>query len=132
MAKAKVTSKGPLFDEPTEALTRAANRALLDIAVMGSVRVKRQLYKGHGRISANLRDHVGGSLVKNFHAQIDAGETQLGANIVYATWVEGTSSRNKRTSFSGYHMFQNVKDWLAKGSKEIDELFEQALLEEFE
>ena len=130
MAKQGVYANGPLFDDPVGHLIKAANRALLDIAVMGSVRVKKQLYKGHGRISANLRDHVGGSLVKSLHAQIDAGEVQLGANIVYATWVEGTSSRNPQTVFSGYHMFRNVKDWLSKGSKEVDDLFEQALLEE--
>jgi len=132
MAKAKVTAKGPLFDDTVEALARAANRALTDIAVMGANRVKKELYPGHGRITANLRSHVGGSLVKNFHAQIDAGEARYGANIIYASWVEGTSSRNKRSRFKGYHMFQHARDWLAKGSKEIDELFEQALLEEFE
>jgi len=131
MAKSKATARGPLFDNPQSHLTEAANRALTDIAVMGSVRVKQQLYKGHGRITANLRDHVGGSLVKDFHSQIDAGEAQLGANIVYASWIEGTSSRNPKTVFRGYHMFQNVRDWLSKGSKEIDELFEQALIEEF-
>jgi hypothetical protein len=132
MAKQGVYANGPLFDDPVGHLIKAANRALLDIAVMGSVRVKKQLYKGHGRISANLRDHVGGSLVKSLHAQIDAGEVQLGANIVYATWVEGTSSRNPQTVFSGYHMFRNVKDWLSRGPREVDELFEQALLEELE
>lgn len=131
MAKWAGYAKGPLFEDPGDNLTRAANRALTDIAVMGAVRVKQQLVKGHGRVSANLRDHVGGSLVKNLHAQIDAGEVQLGANIVYATWVEGTSSRNPQTVFSGYHMFRNVKDWLSKGPSEVDELFEQALLEVF-
>jgi len=122
-------AKGPLFEDPGDNLTRAANRALTDIAVMGANKVKEQLYPGHGRITANLRNHVGGSLVKSLHAQIDAGEIRYGANLVYASWVEGTSSRNKITRFGGYHMFQNVKDWLSKGSKEVDDLFEQALVE---
>lgn len=129
-ADARVTTSGPIFTDPVRHLTNACNRALLDIAVMGSVRVKRQLYKGHGRVTANLRNHVGGSLVKNFHARIDAGETLLGRNIVYASWVEGVSSLNKRSRFSGYHMFRNVRDWLQRGSPEIDELFRTALLEE--
>ena len=132
MAKQGVYANGPLFDDPEDHLIKAANRALTDIAVMGSVRVKEQLYEGHGRITANLRNHVGGSLVKTFHAQIDAGEAQYGANIVYASWIEGTSSRNKTSRFSGYHMFQNVRDWLSREPKEVDELFEQALLEELE
>ena len=110
---------------------RANNRALTDIAVMGANKVKEQLYTGHGRVTANLRNHVGGSLVSNFNAQIDAGEARYGANLVYANWVEGISERNKRTSFSGYHMFEKVEDWLRRGSKEIDELFRDALVEEF-
>ena len=126
MAKSGVFAKGPLFDNPDDNLTRAANRALTDIAVMGANKVKEQLYPGHGRVTANLRNHVGGNLVKSLHAQIDAGEARYGANLVYASWVEGTSSRNKTTRFGGYHMFQNVKDWLSKGSKEVDDLFEQA------
>jgi len=128
----RTQSSGPLFVDPVDHLTKAANRALLDIAVEGSVRVKNQLYKGHGRISANLRNHVGGTLVKSFHAQIDAGEAKLGHNIVYATWVEGVSSLNKKRNFAGYGMFKNVKEWLMRGSPEIDKFFQDALLEEFD
>ena len=131
MARQSVYANGPLFDDPVGHLIKAANLALRDIAVMGSNKVKEQLTPGHGRITANLRNHVGGNLVKTLHAQIDAGEARYGANIVYATWVEGTSSRNKTTRFGGYHMFENVKDWLSRGPKEVDDLFEQALLEEF-
>jgi hypothetical protein len=127
-----VRANGPLFIDPVGGLTRAANRGLTDIATMGANKVKEQLYPDHGRVTANLRNHVGGSLVKDFHAQIDAGEVRYGANIVYARWVEGISTRNKNSRFKGYKMFANVRDWLMRGSPEIDELFRNALLEEFD
>ena len=123
---------GPLFLDPVNSLQKAADRALTDIAVMGANKVKEQLYPNHGRVTANLRNHVGGNLVKSLHAQIDAGEARYGRNIVYAGWVEGISSLNQRSVFKGYGMFKNVEDWLRRGSPEIDELFEQALHEEFE
>lgn len=123
---------GPLFKDPSGNLQKATDRALTDIAVMGANKVKKQLYPGHGRVTANLRNHVGGNLVKSLHAQIDAGEVRYGRNLVYAGWVEGISSLNQRSIFKGYGMFKNVKEWLARGSKEIDELFENALQEELE
>jgi hypothetical protein len=128
----RVHSDGPLFIDPVGSLQSAADRALIDIAVMGANKVKEQLYPGHGRITANLRNHVSGGLVKSLHAQIDAGELRYGRNLVYAGWVEGISSLNKRSVFKGYGMFKNVADWLKRGSPEIDQLFEDALHEEFE
>jgi hypothetical protein len=128
----KIRKTGKFFDDPQGRLLDAANRALTDIAVDGSVRVKKQLYPNHGRVTANLRNHVAGSLVKNLHARIDAGETRYGKNLVYATWVEGISSRNKTSSFKGYKMFKNVEDYIRRGSPEIDKFFEEALVEELQ
>ena len=39
---------------------------------------------------------------------MDAGETLLGKDIVYAGWVEGVSKRNARSKFKGYKMFENA------------------------
>ena len=122
---------GPLFKDPQGALSRGWERGLNDIAVMGANEVKKQLYPGHGRLTANLRNHVGGGYVKNLHAQIDAGELRYGRNLVYAGWVEGISSLNQRSIFKGYGMFKNVKEWLQK-SADIDDIFMKAVLEELE
>ena len=126
----KLRTSGKFFDDPQGRLLSAANRVLTDIAVDGSVRVKKQLYPNHGRVTANLRNHVAGSLVKDLHARIDAGETRYGKNLVYAGWVEGISTRNKTSTFKGYKMFKNVEDYLRRGSPEIDKMFENAIIEE--
>ena len=65
------------------------NRGLLDLATIeGSNKVKDQLYPGHGRITGNLRNHVGASLVQDNVAVVDAGEARYGADIQYAIKVE--------------------------------------------
>ena len=65
------------------------NRGLLDLATIeGSNKVKDQLYPGHGRITGNLRNHVGANLVKDNLAVVDAGEARYGADIQYAVKVE--------------------------------------------
>ena len=102
MAEAKVVVQGNFFDHRNKKFAEALNESLLDIAVLGSRWVKNQLVKGHGFQTGYLKGSVGGGLVKNFHAQIDAGELHKGKNVVYASWVEGVSSRNKSTSFQVY------------------------------
>ena len=125
----KITKSGPFFDQPNEKLAEAIHTGLLDIAIMGAVKVKEQLYPGHGRVTAFLRGRVGGSVVGNFQAQIDAGKVQFGKNVVYANWVEGISQRNKTSSFKGYFMFKNVYDWLSRNPKESREMIQNAIKE---
>ena len=65
------------------------NRGLLDLATIeGSNHVKDQLYPGHGRITGNLRNHVGANLIQDNLAVVDAGESRYGADIAYAQKVE--------------------------------------------
>ena len=65
------------------------NRGLLDLATIeGSNHVKDQLYPGHGRITGNLRSHVGANLISDNKAVVDAGEARYGENLVYAKRVE--------------------------------------------
>tara|TARA_B100000949_G_C14278911_1_gene450880 strand:- start:1302 stop:1700 length:399 start_codon:yes stop_codon:yes gene_type:complete len=127
MAEAKVHVQGNFFDHRNKKFAEGLNEALLDVAVLGSRWVKDQLYKGHGFRTGYLKASVGGGLVKNFHAQIDAGELHKGRNLVYASWVEGVSSRNKTTSFKGYKMFFNVAKKLMGQPKEVREIIEHSI-----
>jgi hypothetical protein len=106
----EIRATGPLFDaDLPQNLVEAANRGLLELATIeGSNNVKDQLYPGHGRITGDLRNHVGADLVDDLVAQIDAGRNRFGANLVYSSWVEGISDRNQRSRFKGYHMFENT------------------------
>ena len=93
MAKAftvKFDIEGPVLgaDVP-KVMKEIVNRGLLDLATIeGSNHVKDQLYPGHGRITGNLRNHVGASLVQDNLAVVDAGEARYGADIQYAIKVE--------------------------------------------
>ena len=127
-----ITMKGKVFTNPGARLVKAANRALLDIAVMGAVRVQMQMTgPGHGRVSGHLRGRVAGHVVSSLHAQIDAGEARFGRNEVYARWVEGVDKRNKTSRFKGHFMFRNVRQWLLRGPKEVRELMQDAIHEAF-
>ena len=127
MAEAKVVVQGNFFDHRNKKFAEALNESLLDIAVLGARWVKNQLVKGHGFQTGYLKGSVGGGLVKNFHAQIDAGELHKGKNVVYASWVEGVSSRNKSTSFKGYKMFHKVAKKLQTQPKEVKEIMEHSI-----
>jgi len=102
---------GPLFaDNMPKNLVEAVNSGILELALIeGSNYVKDQLYEGHGFITGELKRHVGADLVADLVAQVDAGKNRYGANLVYASWIEGISSRNQRSRFKGYHMFENAR-----------------------
>ena len=78
---------GPLFDAPRQlslGLQEAVDRGLLDLAQFeGANKVKEQLYPGHGRVTGNLRNHIGAKM-RDHVAQFDAGETLAadGRNLV--------------------------------------------------
>ena len=128
---------GPLFDAPRQislGLQEAVDRGLLDIAQFeGANKVKEQLYPGHGRVTGNLRNHIGAKMTDHI-AQFDAGETLAadGRNLVYASWVEGISARNESSSFKGYKMFQNAYDHIDNNPKLYEKYIGDAIIEALE
>ena len=128
---------GPLFDAPRQislGLQEAVDRGLLDIAQFeGANKVKEQLYPGHGRVTGNLRNHIGAKMTDHV-AQFDAGETLAadGRNLVYASWVEGISARNQSSSFKGYKMFQNAYDHIDNNPKLYEKYIGDAIIEALE
>ena len=98
----RVETFGKFFEHNRDGrLNKAFNESLLDIAVLASGWVKEQLVTGHGFKSGYLKGSVHGGMVKNLHAQIDAGELMKGRNVEYASWVEGVADSNKRSRFKG-------------------------------
>jgi hypothetical protein len=128
--------KGPMFEsgtQITQGFAEAVNRGLLDMAqIEGANKVKDELYPGHGRITANLRNHIGASVTKDYEAQVDAGAHHLGANIIYSSWVEGISSRNKKSVFKGYGMFKNAYDHINNNPALYDKYIGDAIIEAFD
>ena len=88
--KVGFTAKGPMFEPGlVKEVQEVINTGLIELAIIeGSNKVKDQLYPGHGRITANLRNHVGATVVKDNVVRVDAGETLLGKDLVYAGRIE--------------------------------------------
>ena len=142
--------KGPVFEKPTQislGIVQAVNRGLLDLVIIeGSNRVKEELWgptseeaykkstpgQRHGAKTRTLRRAIGGSVPEDGIGQIDAGENQYGSNLIYSSWVEGISSRNKRSTFKGYGMFQNAYDHINNNPKLYEQYIGDALIEAFD
>ena len=128
--------KGPMFEsgtQITQGFAEAVNRGLLDMAqIEGANRVKEQLTPGHGRVTANLRNHIGASVTKDYVAQVDAGAAQYGKNRIYSSWVEGISSRNKKSTFKGYGMFKDAYDHINNNPALYDKYIGDAIIEAFD
>jgi len=128
--------KGPIFKTPAQVslgFQEAVNRGLLDLATIeGSNRIKEQLYPGHGRVTGNLRNHIGAGIVKDNVAQIDAGELKYGANITYANLVEGIDAKNKTSRFKGYQMFENVYNDINNNPKLYEDYILESIVEAFD
>jgi len=114
---------GPVFSgDIPKVMQGIINRGLLDLGTIeGSNHVKDQLYPGHGRITGNLRNHVGANLVKDNQVVVDAGESRFGANIEYARKVE-----------QRYGMFQNSYNRINNNPRMYQEYIGDALVEAFE
>ena len=142
--------KGPIFDKPqkvSQGFTEAVNRGLLDLVIIeGSNRVKEDLWgptsaeaykkstpsQRHGAKTRTLKRAVLGSVPEDGIGQIDAGENQYGENLIYSSWVEGISSRNKRSTFKGYGMFQKAYDRINNNPKMYEKYIGDALIEAFD
>ena len=106
----QVELKGKLFSPTVDKeLVKALNKGITRMALVSEERAKGQLWKGHGVVTGHLRRSISGELVRDLVAQTDAGLVRQGANVVYATWIEGTSKRNKTTKFKGYRMFDKAR-----------------------
>jgi len=115
----EIEVKGKLFDiSAPKRLRDAVNQGLTQMALVSEARIKGQLYKGRGVVTGHLRRSISGELVRDLVAQTDAGLVRQGANVVYASWIEGTSSRNNTTNFKGYRMFQNARKELENEEKD--------------
>ena len=120
----KVTVQGNFFDHRNKNFAKAFNDSLLDIGAFGAKDVKRQLTRGHGFQRGYLKGSVGFGLVKNFLAQIDAGDLHKGRNVIYARWVEGVSTRNSSDGFEGFKMFHKTAKMLQSGPVVIKDIME--------
>tara|TARA_R100001594_G_scaffold142009_1_gene188540 strand:- start:196 stop:591 length:396 start_codon:yes stop_codon:yes gene_type:complete len=121
----EIELKGKIFKKPRT--KDAIKKGIEKMTLVTEARVKKELYPGHGVLTGHLRRSVSGQVLNELSAQVDAGEFNQGANVVYASWVEGVSARNAQTSFAGYKMFQKAKEELQREDK--DKYFKEPIKE---
>jgi|10_taG_2_1085330.scaffolds.fasta_scaffold08796_6 hypothetical protein len=131
----KITMSGPIFksDAPQE-LVEATNTGLLDLVQLeGANKTGKLLKQGRGRVTGTLQRSIfgGASLQGDLFAQYDAGEASMGQNRVYATWIEGISPRNTKSSFKGYGMFKETSEAIAKDNTMVDKYIGEAITRAF-
>ena len=125
---------GPLFKASApEEIIQATNTGLLDLALLEGVKtVRDDLEPNHGRVTGTLERAVGASMVADLVAQFDAGKSQTGANLVYASWVEGISDRNyPNSSFEGFGMFKKAKKHIETTKGLFDKYIGEAIARAF-
>lgn len=104
--------KGPIFTNPTARVARFLIEAKEDVG-NETVRLIKQ------RLGAVLRNPTGyyESQIQNDRKSNDFFVTDN--NVVYGSWLEGTSSRNKTTRFKGYRTFRLTKQEIERNMPKL-------------
>lgn len=117
-----VTLSGPIFDNrlPTEleALEWAINDALGN---QGVIEVHTILDDSLQHPTGYYRGHIN-------YARADAGGIVSDDDVIYGSWLEGTSHRNETTRFKGYAAFRKATQELEAKATEIAQAKVDAVL----
>ena len=116
---------GPFFREGGEPVRKALQDTIQELVELGEQRLDQVLrarpegvflsvqQAGKGKASTgHYRRNLHGK-VSNLAGRIDDG------NVIYGSWLEGTSSRNQTTRFKGYASFRRTAQYLNKEKKKI-------------
>ena|SRR6266496_243657 len=111
-----VSEIGPLFDEPA---TRAAvfhflDTAKADLAQVGVNEIHAQLRWLPKHPTGRYASHVRTERVGSYNDQVITD-----GFVIYGSWLEGTSTRNRTTRFKGYHIFRRTRQKLRRMTREI-------------
>jgi len=105
----KVEYTGPIFQgDAGQKVVKAIHDAVHDLVITGEQKVDAQLYAGHGLVTGHYRRSVHGEMTDSLHGKVHD------SMVVYGPWLEGVGSRNQRSRFKGYRMFQIAHQHLEK------------------
>jgi hypothetical protein len=105
---ATVTLRGPLFDGRAESILSQAideaRRQLIDVTAMQFVRQEITVFRYNSgpptyRYRSGLHTKHAGEVSRLLPSQ----------SIPYVHWIEGTGSRNARSRFKGYQIFERTQ-----------------------
>jgi hypothetical protein len=113
-SRISVTTRGALFDEgkPKQVVTEFLEESRQEVAQRGLALLK-------DRMGATFKHPKG-----HYEAQVvlDKREDDVLITdhfVIYGSWLEGTSTRNRSTRFKGYQNFRKVRLQLRKVWKEV-------------
>lgn len=131
----KVEMKGPIFERGIPQLDRATHAMVDKLVQMGEQRLDLVL-RPRPKPGVFLTTLQAGGIKRASQGAYRSGVvgTVTGltgvitdGGVVYGPWLEGTSSRNKTTSFKGYHSFKKTRDWLRVQSKAMSGKFAEQI-----
>jgi hypothetical protein len=113
MARTQIILKGPLFDGQASA---AANRYVETLMDFVAQEAENRL---HVRLGEVLQ-HPTGYYEGHIHTDRASTERWVSAEpVIYSPWLEGTSSRNRKTRFKGYRTFRLIAQQLNADAETI-------------
>jgi len=116
----QVIKTGPIF-LPNASVHSAIRKGVGDILAEGETLVTKALheegpYDGNSLTPGGNKRQITGHYQRSINGKMLANLSGIvhDSNVVYGPWLEGISSRNKRTRFKGYGAFRRAKSQLAK------------------
>ena len=102
----ETTMTGPLYNgQAKAAVDDFLDETTRELAELGVNEIQSRL----GQVLEHPTGHYKSKIVTD-RAHGDWAVTDGG--VVYSSWLEGTSSRNKTTRFKGYQTFRKTRQWL--------------------
>ena len=114
---------GPFFRKGGEPLRKALQDTIQELVEMGEQRLDQMLIPRPAGVFLSVQQAGKGKAStghywRNIHGRVSnlAGRIFDG-NVIYGSWLEGTSSRNQITRFKGYTSFRRTAQYLNKEKK---------------
>jgi len=115
----RVKFDGPIFEKGGAPVANMMRDLMREIGEKGEERFAATLRPRPSGVYLSVQQ--GGKSTGNYRRVVQKsisvkskGVTFTDGNVVYGSWLEGTSRRNLTTRFKGYRTFRRVRDWLEK------------------
>lgn len=116
MADVDITKSGPIFDGRADRAYHDFSRKVAEeVADEGQKMVTDRLHEVIRHPTGYYESHI------QVQVQSELNRVITDGGIVYGSWLEGESERNRTTRFKGYRTFRLITQELDKKSGEIAE-----------
>jgi hypothetical protein len=102
----KVEASGPVFDGTGIRALKEAERRMSEKVAKAAQRHIQTIGRSNFRYEVKPATHVFENNVEV--ERVSDGHLVHANNVIYGSWLEGTSERNRTTRFKGYHLFRRA------------------------